>query len=133
MQVRKTGAVGVDGKHRAITRNATTDSCPIENIAYQNQVATRRSAERETMQVRKTLAIGVDGEHRAASCTATILSRSIQGVARQNHSGLRRISVAIGSVWGRSETIQVCKTSAIRVNGEHRAYVFTTARGDCPV
>jgi hypothetical protein len=81
------------------------------------------------MQVGKTRAIGVDGEHRA-----TVVSRAaprrgpIQGVPRYNQPGLR-----VGSVHPTSKVIQVGKTRAIGVDGEHRASARISAQSCSPI
>src|SRR5258706_7568883 len=81
------------------------------------------------MQVRKTGTIGVDGEDRAITQTAARKRRPIEGVARQKQAGIRSGSVTVGKKRtgpGR-ETMQVRKTRAIGVNGEHRAIARTAA------
>src|SRR6266446_3410341 len=78
------------------------------------------------MKCRKPRAIGVDGEDRAMAPSAAMSCCAIQGVARQNQSAIRKSSVAVGciepeNIGGCRETMQVRKTRAISVDGEHRA------------
>ena len=44
VQVRETGAIGVDGEHRAVTRTAPKKSRAIEGVARQNQSPIRISS-----------------------------------------------------------------------------------------
>ena len=88
------------------------------------------SCRRETMQVRKTRAIGVDGEHRAIARTAAIVAVPYRVLPD-------KINPAFGEsrrCWpcrGR-ETMQVRKTRAIGVDGEHRAIARTAAMTAVP-
>src|SRR5437773_1058149 len=88
IQGRKTVAIDVDLKHRALASTAALVRCPVQRIARQNQTRLRinsvavRTARgcREIMQYHKAAAIGVDGEHRPIARTATVTRRPIQDV-----------------------------------------------------
>src|SRR5436190_592581 len=127
MQSRKPQVVRVDGEDRAIARTAASARRPVQGIARYNQSGKRASSVAvgivginracgEAMQGRKPRAIRIDGEHRAPARTAATNRRSIQGVARYSQA-----AVGTNSVAAACETMQVRKTSAIGVDGVHRA------------
>src|SRR6266478_3074680 len=105
MEIRKTSANGIDGKHRASPPSAAKPRCPVQVVARCEQTASRPNAvavsvrrgtggRRETMQVRKAATVGVDGEHRATARTAARRCRPIKGADRHYQSGYRISSVA---------------------------------------